>query len=83
MSRKPRAFEPFDVVLGIAIAERRKARGWDQTELGRNVGLTQAQISLIENGRQPLEMRKLRQIVRAFGVSPGKFLQSIEEKAAL
>lgn len=47
---------------------RRTARGWSQSELGRQSGVNQVIISAVENGRLIPYPRQLARIGRALGI---------------
>lgn len=49
--------------VGNTIRMARKRRGWNQTELGKRVGLTQDVISIIETGYGSLKLQTLLAIL--------------------
>lgn len=57
----------------MSIAQNVKAlrthRNWTQIELAHRSGLTQAQISRVEDGHDNLKIRTLRDLARAFECS--------------
>lgn len=55
--------------LGTCIAERRKAQGLTQTQLGELVGVTQQQIASFEIGRRRVPVSTLPLLAKALNVS--------------
>jgi HTH-type transcriptional regulator/antitoxin HipB len=53
--------------LGPLIKRLRKAKNWSQTELGRQVGLSQERISAMENHPETVTMDKLLTLMMALG----------------
>ena len=62
--------------IGRRIAAFRKERGLTLEELGERVGLSQGQMSRLENGRQGLRSATLLRIAEALGVQPIQFFVS-------
>lgn len=76
-----------DLTLAEEIAARRKAKGWDQATLGRNVGAAPETVSRWENGNipdKPWHIEALKRelkltedhFLRAFGVKLGSKLRT-------
>lgn len=59
--------------IGREIARLRKQLNMSSTELGRRVGLSQPQISRLENGKQGFRSDTLARIAEALGVTPAYF----------
>lgn len=59
--------------IGRQIAKLRKQQNITTTELARRVGLSQPQISRLENGKQGFRSETLLKISRALGVRPAHF----------
>ena len=57
---------PADV--GLAVQQARLARGLSQTELAKELGVTQSAISEIETGSGTIYLRRLLGIARATGL---------------
>ena len=56
--------------IGKKIETLREKQGVTTTELARRVGLSQAQISRLENGKQGFRSATLTKIAKALGVKP-------------
>lgn len=59
------------------LAELRARAGLRQDELAEAVGITQQQISKIENGRRPLTIEQARRIAQVLGCSPADLLPEL------
>jgi transcriptional regulator with XRE-family HTH domain len=55
---------------GEALRQARKQRGWTQVEAGARLGVSQAYLALLENGRRPVTDELARKAVREFKLSP-------------
>ena len=55
--------------LGLAIRSRRKALGWDQATLARQVGVTRQWVIDIEKGKPRAELALAMRAVRVLGLS--------------
>ena len=66
-------------VIGAKIAGLRETLEMTTTELARRVGISQAQISRLENGKQGFRSGTLARIAEALGVKPVYFF--MEEDA--
>lgn len=60
-------------VIARAIRELRKEKGWNQSELGAKVGLTQSDISRRESGEVSIPPNEQRKFAKAFGLSIAEF----------
>jgi len=60
----------FREAIGRKVQELRKARNLASTKLAKKVGISQAQISRLENGLQGLRSDTLLEIALALGVHP-------------
>ena len=63
--------------IGLRITQLREKLGMTTSELARRVGLSQAQTSRLENGKQGFRSATLTKIGKALGVTPVYFF--IEE----
>ena len=54
--------------LGQAVREMRGARGWTQTDLGRDAGMTQSAVARFEAGGTTPTLPILERFARALGV---------------
>jgi len=64
--------------MGRKLRELRMRKGLTMTELGRRVGMSQAQISRIETGKQGFRSATLVKMAQALGVDPVYFF--VEEE---
>jgi DNA-binding Xre family transcriptional regulator len=67
VSRDP-AISPTDFDIGMAVAKLCSARGITTTELGKRVGISQAQVSRLQNGKQGWRSSTLRRFAAALNV---------------
>jgi transcriptional regulator with XRE-family HTH domain len=65
--------------MGLRLTRVREARGLTTVTLGQKVGLSQAQISRLENGKRGLRSDTLRKLSEALNVPPFFFLMSEDE----
>lgn len=56
------------------IAERRRAKGWTQKQLAKDLGLHVVHLSRLENNDSGITMEKLRRIAQALGCKAGDLL---------
>ncbi|MCK6544838.1 helix-turn-helix transcriptional regulator [Myxococcota bacterium] len=80
----PRVRQPSGIEA--ALRRARRAHGWSQRELARRTGLSQASISLIENGRGDPQLSTLSTLATALGlelrlVPRGRALADVAPKA--
>jgi transcriptional regulator with XRE-family HTH domain len=61
--------------FGQQIRLRRKALGLTQGELGKQVGMSQSEISLVENNQHEVELTRLRKLARALRTTSDFLLQ--------
>jgi len=59
-----------DKEIGRRIAALRKKRGLTMRDFGRAIGLSQGQVSRLENGRQGFRSELLVRMARVLGVGP-------------
>jgi len=59
--------------IGLRVHRLRESQGLTSTELAKRVGLSQAQISRLENGKQGFRSSTLARIAEALGVKPVYF----------
>ena len=62
-----------DREIGLKVNKLRQEQGMTTTELAKRVGVSQAQISRLENGKQGFRSRTLARIGEALGVRPVYF----------
>ncbi len=70
--------------IGRRVSDLRDKLGMTTTELAKRVGISQAQMSRLENGKQGFRSNTLARIAQALGVKPVYFFleeDSIEENA--
>ena len=69
--------------LGAIIQRVRKARGWNQTQLGEKAGLRQETISLIETGNPAAKLETILAVLAAldleFQITPRTKGKAIED----
>ncbi len=56
--------------IGLRLSQLREKKGLTTTQLGKLVGISQAQISRLENGKQGFRSATLIRISKAVGVKP-------------
>ncbi len=61
--------------IGLKITRLREAQGLTTTQLAERVGISQAQISRLENGKQGFRSATLSKIANALGVKMSFFFQ--------
>lgn len=52
--------DPFYVVLGRVVAERRKALGLTQDQLAHEAGISRAEVQFIENAKRRVKLDTIR-----------------------
>ena len=57
-------------IVGNRVRDLREAASLTQTQLARQAGLLQSQISRAESGESPLSQPSLKRVARALGVRP-------------
>jgi len=71
-----------NAAIGLKMAALRDKKGLTTTQLGKLVGISQAQISRLENGKQGFRSATLTKISKALGVKPIYFfLEDMPETA--
>lgn len=68
--------------VGLAIADARVARLWNQTQLAAAVGCSVRQVSRWERGEQAIGLGLLSRVAAALGVSIGSLVASADEASA-
>ncbi|WP_198376219.1 helix-turn-helix domain-containing protein [Neoroseomonas rubea] len=68
------AAQEFDGQAGAAIHRQRRSLGLTATEVARRVGITQRQMSRLELGIEPLNLRLAIALGAALGMGPAWFL---------
>ncbi len=69
------------VEIGRCVLEERKALGFTQTDLAKEVGILRTSIANIEAGRQRLPIYMLYRIATALGVSVDDLLPRQEKRS--
>lgn len=73
---------PVDVHVGRRVHEKRLALGFNQSELGRALGLTFQQVQKYEKGTNRISASKLFDIARFFKVDIGYFYEGLDGRGA-
>ena len=60
----------YEKQIGLKVSRLREQQGLTTTELAKRVGISQAQISRLENGKQGFRSSTLAKIAHALGVKP-------------
>lgn len=71
---------PFDVYVGKRVCAKRLALGFNQSDLGRALGLTFQQVQKYEKGANRISASKLWEISKFFGVPYGWFAEGYENR---
>ena len=56
--------------VGEVIGMLRELKGWTQKELAKRSGISETNLSLLENDRVDIGKRRAEQLAKAFGVHP-------------
>ncbi len=65
--------------IGFRMMRVREGRGFSMVSLGRRVGVSQAQISKLENGKQGFRSSTLVKIAEVLGIPPFFLLMTEDE----
>lgn len=57
-------------MTGLDLKTTRKKRGWTQVEAAMRLGISQAYLSLLENGARPFSLTLRKRLVATLGLSP-------------
>lgn len=74
---------PVDRHVGRRVCEKRISLGYNQSDLGRALGLTFQQIQKYEKGANRISASKLWDIARFFKVDVGYFFQGLNVQAGM
>lgn len=74
---------PVDRHVGRRVCEKRLALGYNQSDLGRALGLTFQQIQKYEKGANRISASKLWDIARFFKVDVGYFFQGLNAQPGM
>ena len=74
---------PVDRHVGRKVCEKRIALGYNQSDLGRALGLTFQQIQKYEKGANRISASKLWDIARFFGVDVSYFFEGLTARPGL
>jgi len=66
-----------NINVGPVIKSHRQNQGWSQEHLAKEVGLSRAYVSLLEQGKRTASLSALQKIAALFGKEPGELLASI------
>ncbi len=69
---------PVDIHVGRRVCEKRLSLGYNQSDLGRALGLTFQQIQKYEKGANRISASKLWDTAQFFGVDIGEFFKGLE-----
>ena len=64
---------PARAFIGKKLKALRESRRWSQSELAERLGISQARLSLIENGKASLDAEELLEVLRIFNVPASDF----------
>lgn len=68
-------------LIGQRIKKFRDRQGLSQEQVASYLGMSsRSQISLIENGKKPIDLEKLEKLANLFGVNLGVFVSENEKK---
>jgi transcriptional regulator with XRE-family HTH domain len=74
-------FTPTDKTFGDAIRTARLAKGWNQTEAGREIGCSYSSVSLYESDKQVPTMKRIQKICEVYGLDLAEMAQLAFGKA--
>jgi transcriptional regulator with XRE-family HTH domain len=60
----------MDIMKSQKLKQVRQHKGWTQEEAASHLGVTQAYLNLLENGKRRLTPRVVRRAVSVYGLSP-------------
>lgn len=69
--------DPIDIHVGARVRDLRVRRGFNQSDLGRALGLTFQQVQKYEKGANRISCSKLVGIANYLGVKPAYFFEAI------
>jgi ribosome-binding protein aMBF1 (putative translation factor) len=61
--------EPVQRAIGLSLSRAREKRGMTTTEIAKKIGISQAQVSRLENGKQGFRSYLLPRFAKALGQS--------------
>jgi len=82
MKQDVRTATEVDAFVGAQLKLLRKAAGFSQTDLAKQVGVTFQQIQKYERGTNRIGASRLWQLCKVFEVGPGRFFDGVEEHIA-
>ncbi len=77
MNQKMPNFTTYSSIVGQVLAQYRKNRGLEQSDMAEKTGITQSTWSRIERGESTLTLEQLNQIANGLGISPEKIMRDI------
>lgn len=77
----PETPHPVDLMVGARVRDRRIRLGYNQTDLGRALGLTFQQVQKYEKGSNRISASKLVEIAAFLKVKPSDFLDDLTPDA--
>lgn len=78
MKRYVRTATEVDAFVGAQLKILRKAAGYSQTDLAKQVGVTFQQIQKYERGTNRIGASRLWKFCNVFEVAPGRFFDGVE-----
>lgn len=74
--------QPFSVAVGAALRDARRAHGYSQSRLAREVGITQASYSNYENGKRDMPLLTVFCTATVLGIDPRDFFAALIKDVA-
>lgn len=68
----------FAAIVGAVVRDLRQRRGYDQEDMADALGIAQASLSRLENGRSAFSLEHLKLVGRELGASPSAILETAE-----
>jgi transcriptional regulator with XRE-family HTH domain len=72
----------YPAVVGNVLAQMREQRGFNQGEVAKAAGVTQATLSRMENGQSGITVEHLRQLGDKLGMPPSQILLAADNHAS-
>lgn len=68
--RKWKALSEAERAICLRVAQIREGRGWEQSRLAKQIGLSRDQLASVETGRVPLKWSAFRKLLNLWPVNP-------------
>ncbi len=78
-SQVPRSPKTTESPLGQRVRDARLAKGWTQGDLARIAGVTQSNVSNVEQGKPNVKSGTLLSLERALGLWPGELMAILSD----